>query len=153
MHRLLHRHLGKAVAGAALALTGTAAMAAVTLPAGAGATGTTATPPAAAGAPAPGRDPGAPPPGVVEPAGTQGARGHGRDPLTDDELRRARDLAQPRALRNAARNVTGRPGPNRSSPIWPNAGPRKPGWPTRRAAPWSRSTTTRPTATSPRRST
>ncbi|MGW2403987.1 Tat pathway signal sequence domain protein [Streptomyces sp. NPDC001739] len=111
MHRLLHRHLGKALAGAALALTGTAVMAAVTLPAGAGATGTTDTRPAGAGAPAPGRGPGAPPPGVVEPAGAQRERGRGRDPLTDDELRRARDLAQPRALRNAARNVTGRPGP------------------------------------------
>ncbi|MER7155982.1 Tat pathway signal sequence domain protein, partial [Streptomyces lydicus] len=36
MHRLMHRHLGKLVAGAALALTGTAAMVAITLPAGAG---------------------------------------------------------------------------------------------------------------------
>ncbi|WP_099871248.1 Tat pathway signal sequence domain protein [Streptomyces lydicus] len=111
MHRLMHRHLGKLVAGAALALTGTAAMAAITLPAGAGATGPAGGRPAAAGASAAGRDPGQPPPAVVEKARAQGARGRGRDPLTDDELRRARDLALPRTPRAAARDVTGRPGP------------------------------------------
>ncbi|MEU9120982.1 Tat pathway signal sequence domain protein [Streptomyces sp. NPDC048506] len=111
MRNLMHRHLGKVVAGTAIALTGTAVMVAITLPSDAGATDGTGRRPAAAGAAAPGRDPGAPPPGVVERARTQGAHGVGRDPLTDDELRRAQDLALPRARRGAARDVTGRSGP------------------------------------------
>ncbi|MGW9177708.1 Tat pathway signal sequence domain protein, partial [Streptomyces decoyicus] len=93
MHHLMHRHLGKVVAGAAIALTGTAAMAAITLPADAGAAEGTAgrDRPRAAGAPAPGRDQGPPPPGRVEGARPQGERGQGRDPLTADEVRRAQD--------------------------------------------------------------
>ncbi|SOE10403.1 hypothetical protein SAMN06272775_1449 [Streptomyces sp. 2323.1] len=113
MHHLMHRHLGKIVAGAALALTGTAAMAAITLPSDAGAADGRGSRPAAAGAPAPGRDGGPPPPGVVEKAPAQGKRGTGRDPLTDDELRRAQDLALPRTLRGVAADVTGKPGPER----------------------------------------
>ncbi|MGW7245650.1 Tat pathway signal sequence domain protein [Streptomyces decoyicus] len=116
MHHLMHRHLGKVVAGAAIALTGTAAMAAITLPSDAGAADGTAgrNRPGAVGAPAPGRDQGPPPPpGVVEGARPQGERGQGRDPLTDDELRRAQDLALPRTPRGAAADVTGRPGPER----------------------------------------
>ncbi|MGW1373796.1 Tat pathway signal sequence domain protein [Streptomyces sp. NPDC002446] len=112
MHQLMHRHLGKVVAGAAIALTGTAVMAAITLPADAGAAGSTGTRPAAAGAAAPGGDPGQPPPpGVVEKVHAQGERGQGRDPLTDAELRRARELALPRPVRGVARDVAGRPGP------------------------------------------
>ncbi|MFJ3951872.1 Tat pathway signal sequence domain protein [Streptomyces libani] len=113
MHRLMHRHLGKAVAGAAVALTGTAAMVAITLPSDAGAAAGTdsRSRPAAAAAPGPGRDQGPPSPGVVERSPVEGERGRGRDPLTDGELRRARDLALPRTLRGAARNVTGKPGP------------------------------------------
>lgn len=112
MHHLMHRHLGKIVAGAALALTGTAAMAAITLPsdAGAAAGSGNGSRPAAAGAPAPGRDGGPPPPGVVEKAAAQGERGTGRDPLTDDELRRAQDLALPRTRHGATADVTGKPG-------------------------------------------
>ncbi|WP_327224058.1 Tat pathway signal sequence domain protein [Streptomyces platensis] len=112
MRHLMHRHLGKAVAGAAVALTGTAAMVAITLPSDAGATGgrDPRSRPAAA---APGRDQGPPPPGVVEKAPTEGERGRGRDPLTDDELRRAQDLALPPTRRGAAADVTGRPGPER----------------------------------------
>lgn len=110
MHQLMHRHLGKVVAGAAIALTGTAVMAAITLPSDAGAAEGTGARPVAAGASAPGRDPG-PPPGVVEEARAPGARGQGRDPLTDDELRRAQDLALPRPARGLARDVSGRPGP------------------------------------------
>ncbi|MFE0375625.1 Tat pathway signal sequence domain protein [Streptomyces inhibens] len=115
MHQLMHRHLGKVVAGAAIALTGTAAMVAVTLPADAGAADGpgTGSRPAAAGAPAPGRDPGQPPPGVVEGIRAQGERGRGRDPLTDDELRRAEDLALPRTPRGLVKDVTGKPGPER----------------------------------------
>ncbi|MGW2919284.1 Tat pathway signal sequence domain protein [Streptomyces angustmyceticus] len=115
-HQFLRRHLGKVLVGTALALTGTALMAAVTLPVGAGAADATVTgartgESGASGPSAPGPDPGPPPPGVVEAAGPQGARGRGRDPLTDDELRRARELALPRARRGAAADVTGRPGP------------------------------------------
>ncbi|MFG2532868.1 Tat pathway signal sequence domain protein [Streptomyces sp. NPDC048516] len=113
MRHLMHRHLGKVLAGTALALTGTAVMAAITLPAGAdaadGASGRSR--PGAAGPSVPGHDPGPPPPGVVEAAGPQGERGRGRDPLTGDELRRARDLALPRTRRGVAADVTGRPGP------------------------------------------
>ncbi|MFJ9469505.1 Tat pathway signal sequence domain protein [Streptomyces caniferus] len=112
MRHLMHRHLGKVLAGAALALTGTAVMTAITLPAGAGAAeGTSGR--SRTGVAAPGRDPGPPPPGVVEAARPQGERGRGRDPLTDDELRRAQDLALPPARRGAAADVTGRPGPER----------------------------------------
>ncbi|MFG2286698.1 Tat pathway signal sequence domain protein [Streptomyces sp. NPDC048595] len=111
MHQLMHRHLGKVVAGAAIALTGTAAIVAVTLPAGAGADDASRARPAAAGAAAPGRDPGQPPPGVVEQVRAQGESGQGRDPLTDDELRRARELALPRPVRGVAKDVTGKPGP------------------------------------------
>ncbi|MFE2225259.1 Tat pathway signal sequence domain protein [Streptomyces kronopolitis] len=111
MHHLMHRHLGKIVAGAALALTGTAAMAAITLPSDAGAAGSgNGGRPAAAGAPVPGSDGAPPPPGVVERAPAQGKRGTGRDPLTDDELRRAQDLALPRTRHGAVADVTGKPG-------------------------------------------
>ena len=80
--------------------------------------------PGAVGAPAPGRDQGPPPPpGIVEGARPQGERGRGRDPLTDDELRRAQDLALPRTPRGAAADVTGTPGPNASPPTWPNSPP------------------------------
>ncbi|MFH8568147.1 Tat pathway signal sequence domain protein [Streptomyces sp. NPDC017993] len=114
MRQLMHRHLGKLVAGAAIALTGTAAMAALTLPADAGAADRAAgrsARSAADGQGAPGSAAGKPAPGVVEGARAQGERGRGRDPLTDDELRRAKDLALPRTLRADAEGVTGKPGP------------------------------------------
>ena len=113
MRQLMHRHLGKLVAGAAIALTGTAAMAALTLPADAGAADRAADPSASAAAAgrAAAREEGEPAPGVVEGARAQGERGRGRDPLTDDELRRARELALPRTLRADAEDVTGKPGP------------------------------------------
>ncbi|MEU6812076.1 Tat pathway signal sequence domain protein [Streptomyces sp. NPDC046831] len=109
MRTVVHRHLGKAVAGAAVAVAATAAMVAVTLPgtAGAGETGKAGGGQAAAGTP------GTPAPGVVAPAPAEGAKGTGRDPLTDDEIERAGALAVDRRLTAAGENVTGGRGPQR----------------------------------------
>ncbi|MDT3396433.1 Tat pathway signal sequence domain protein [Streptomyces sp. B1866] len=120
MRVLVRRHLGKAVAGAAVAVTATAAMLAVTLPgdaaggsrAGRDATGVQG----AAGEPADGGQPAAPGrdrPGVVEEAPEQGARGVGWDPLTEEEMRRAQDVALARVPRGASRDAAGGAGPQR----------------------------------------
>lgn len=152
VRHLMHRHLGKAVAGAAVALTGTAAMVAITLPSDAGATGgrDPRSRPAAA---APGRDQGPPPPGVVEKAPTEGnAAGDGtRSPTTNSGAPRIWRCRPPGAA--PPPTSPDGPGPNASPPTWPNSPPRRPGSPTRRAGRWSPSTTTRATATSPRPST
>ncbi|MGV9254124.1 Tat pathway signal sequence domain protein [Streptomyces sp. NPDC003697] len=112
MRTVVHRHLGKVVAGAAVAVVATAAMVAVTLPgtAGAGETGRAGGRPAA-GAAAGGQD--TPAPGVVAPAPAEGTRGAGRDPLTDDEIERARALAVHRRPAAGGENVTGGRGPQR----------------------------------------
>ncbi|MET8827951.1 Tat pathway signal sequence domain protein [Streptomyces sp. NPDC004610] len=132
MREIVRRHLGKVVAGAGIAVAGTAAMVAVTLPGTAGAddnppTGATGGQPAAAGAPSTGKDgddggdgeggqQGAVAPGVVQEAPAQGERGKGRDPLTDDELRRVEEIAlgggQQQSLRSAE-SVDGERGPER----------------------------------------
>ncbi|MEV1051256.1 Tat pathway signal sequence domain protein [Streptomyces sp. NPDC049887] len=115
MRTLMRRHLGKLVAGTAIAVTGTAAMVAVTLPDTAGARAGQGAP-AAAGQRAPG-EPHAPPPpgpGVVAAAPAEGKRGTGRDPLTDDELERARRLAAAPAARTAL-NAAGDRGPQHLS--------------------------------------
>src|SRR4051794_40673002 len=52
-------------------------------------------------------------PGVVEQAPTQGDKGKGSDPLTDDEIKRAEQIAANRQLLNAAENVEGQRGPQR----------------------------------------
>ncbi|UNO43757.1 Tat pathway signal sequence domain protein [Streptomyces sp. MST-110588] len=115
----MRHHLGKVVAGAAVALTGTAVMVAVTLPGDAGAAqgeGRRGDPASAADGPgtrAQGEAGQPARPGVVERAPREGDRGTGRDPLTDGELRRAQDLALPRTLREDSRDVKGRPGPER----------------------------------------
>ncbi|MET9291484.1 Tat pathway signal sequence domain protein [Streptomyces sp. NPDC003077] len=135
MQKLVRRHLGKVVAGAAIAAAATAAMVAVTLPGDAGAAGSAADPRNAAAASggngstggngadgqggqgADAREQGAQgqraQPGVVERAPEQGKTGTGRDPLTDDELRRAQDLALPRTFRNNSEDVKGDRGPER----------------------------------------
>ncbi|MFJ6571081.1 Tat pathway signal sequence domain protein [Streptomyces sp. NPDC091292] len=99
-------------------MAGTALMVAVTLPGTAGAgeakdTGGTA----ASGTPAAGsgQREQAPPDGVVEDAPDEGERGTGSDPLTDDELRRAEQIAMAGGLRASARNVEGDRGPERLS--------------------------------------
>ncbi|GKQ37013.1 Tat pathway signal sequence domain protein [Streptomyces sp. A012304] len=124
MRTTVRRHLGKVVAGAAIAVTATAAMIAVTLPgtagadaggeraagqtAGEGTGGRTQT-----GQDASGQQGGAAavPPGVVQEAPAEGAKGQGRDPLTDDEIARVRTIALNRQLFNAGEDVDGDRGP------------------------------------------
>ncbi|WP_155058772.1 Tat pathway signal sequence domain protein [Streptomyces blattellae] len=124
MRNAVHRHLGKVVAGAAIAVAGTAAMVAVTLPGTAGA-GETGGNKAGAQQPVQGQGQGqgqeqeqaqgqtAVQPGVVEQAPAEGDKGKGSDPLTDDEVERAEQLAVSRQLFNASENVEGERGPQR----------------------------------------
>ncbi|MCT9005959.1 Tat pathway signal sequence domain protein [Streptomyces rhizosphaerihabitans] len=115
MRKIVHRHLGKVVAGAAIAVAGTAVMIGITLPGSAGAdesggglgAGGTAQQAAQDG---PG---GAVRPGVVERAPAEGEKGKGRDPLTDDEMKRVEQLAVNRQLFNSSENVEGARGPQR----------------------------------------
>lgn len=105
----MRRHLGKLVAGTAIAVTGTAAMVAVTLPDNGRSPG---------GPRCPGRRRGAGARGAGRPAlartrdrrcgPAEGKRGTGRDPLTDDELERARRLAAAPAARTALDAAGGR---------------------------------------------
>ncbi|MFG2884522.1 Tat pathway signal sequence domain protein [Streptomyces sp. NPDC048297] len=125
MRETVHRHLGKVVAGAALALAGTAVMVGITLPgtagadeAGGGRGGTRAVQQAGEGVQAAdgarsGDGAQAVRPGVVERAPAEGKNGTGRDPLTDDEIRRVEKIALDRQMLGAAENVDGRRGPER----------------------------------------
>ncbi|MFF3417151.1 Tat pathway signal sequence domain protein [Streptomyces sp. NPDC002698] len=118
MRKIVHRHLGKVVAGAAIAVAGTAVMIGVTLPGAAGAeeqggglrADGTAQQAAQDGQ---GEQDGAVRPGVVERAPAEGQKGKGRDPLTDDEMRRAERIAVNRALFDSSENVEGARGPQR----------------------------------------
>lgn len=123
VRNLMHRHLGKLVAGAAAALAGTAVLAAVTLPGDAGAAGGGSRTTAAEG---PGAGTGQAPqirPGAVERAPEEGSTGVGRDPLTDDEVARAQALATPRTFRGATEDVKGRAGPERLTTDLAELGP------------------------------
>ncbi|MEU1571623.1 Tat pathway signal sequence domain protein [Streptomyces collinus] len=122
MRNIVHRHLGKMVAGTTIAVAGTAVMVAVTLPGTAGAddNGTRAgqsAPQAAGAAGAAGAGEAAAgsgravPPGVVEAAPAEGQQGEGRDPLTDDELQRAEKIALSRQLFQSSESVDGDRGP------------------------------------------
>ncbi|MFB8776252.1 Tat pathway signal sequence domain protein [Streptomyces broussonetiae] len=118
MRTAVHRHLGKLVAGAAIAVAATAVMIGVTLPSTAGADDTTGD--VAAGQAAQGEggrqgqdDPAEVPPAVVEEAPEEGDEGTGRDPLTDDETERVVRLALNPALRASAEDVDGDRGPQR----------------------------------------
>jgi hypothetical protein len=109
---MVHRHLGKMVAGAAVAVTGTAVMVGITLPGTAGADesggtgdGRTAQQVARAGD--------TPAPGVVQQAPVEGATGKGLDPLTDDETKRAERIALSGPSLAFAENVRGARGPQR----------------------------------------
>ncbi|WP_221358089.1 Tat pathway signal sequence domain protein [Streptomyces beigongshangae] len=127
MRTTVHRHLGKVVAGAALAVAGTAVMVGITLPGAAGAddsggrsAGRTAQPAGAAqdggqgaGERTAGGRADAVQPGVVEDVPAEGDRGEGRDPLTDDETERVERLALDRALLRGGRDVEGDRGPQR----------------------------------------
>jgi len=116
VRKIVHRHLGKVVAGAAIAVAGTAVMVGITLPGTAGADdsgggqgGTGASQQAVQQGQA------AVQPGVVEQAPAQGEKGKGRDPLTDDEMKRVEQIAVNRQLFNASENVEGARGPQRVS--------------------------------------
>ncbi|MEV5491430.1 Tat pathway signal sequence domain protein [Streptomyces bobili] len=120
MRTTVRRHLGKVVAGAAVAVAATAAMIAITLPGTAGAEGTaggsgeqTAAGQQGAGQGGTGQQGGsaAVAPGVVEQAPAEGERGTGRDPLTDDEIARVERIALSRQLFNASQDVDGDRGP------------------------------------------
>ncbi|MEV6182542.1 Tat pathway signal sequence domain protein [Streptomyces sp. NPDC052016] len=128
MRTTVRRHLGKVVAGTAIAVAATAAMIAVTLPGTAGADGTGGSTGQAAGQAAAEQGSGsagqgagqqggsaAVEPGVVEEAPAEGARGQGRDPLTDDEIARVERIALSRQFFNAGENVDGDRGPQRVS--------------------------------------
>lgn len=116
VYKMMHRHLGKVVAGAAIAVTATAVMVGVTLPSNASgqdkgaAAGREGGP---QGSTAEQSQSGPPQPAVVESAPAQGKTGTGRDPLTDDEMKRAEQLALPRSFRKSSENVTGGTGPQR----------------------------------------
>jgi hypothetical protein len=116
VRKIVHRHLGKVVAGAAVAVAGTAVMIGITLPGTAGADDT-GNGKAAAGQSAAqvgqGAD-GAVAPGVVEKApAAEGEKGKGRDPLTDDEIQRVEQIAVNQQLLNASEDVEGERGPER----------------------------------------
>ncbi|MGW1064970.1 Tat pathway signal sequence domain protein [Streptomyces aureus] len=117
MRKIVHRHLGKVVAGAAIAVAGTAVMIGVTLPGSAGAeeSGGGLRADGTAQQAAEGRDTsgGVVRPGVVERAPAEGQKGKGRDPLTDDEIRRAERIAVNRQLFNSSEDVEGARGPQR----------------------------------------
>ncbi|MFF7370562.1 Tat pathway signal sequence domain protein [Streptomyces tricolor] len=115
MREKVHRHLGKVLTGAALAAAGTAAMVAVTLPGTAGADDSGGSGGGTRAARQAGQGPDAAPPGVVEQAPAEGKQGTGRDPLTDDEIRRVEKLAVAGRLSATARDVEGDRGPQRLS--------------------------------------
>ncbi|MFF0889400.1 Tat pathway signal sequence domain protein [Streptomyces sp. NPDC003456] len=112
MRSRVHRHLGKVVAGTAVAVAGTAVMIGITLPGTAGAddtrTGAGRSVPQEAGADGAGR---AVAPGVVEQAPAEGEKGTGRDPLTDDETERVAKIALSRQLFRSSEGVDGERGP------------------------------------------
>ncbi|MGW1892895.1 Tat pathway signal sequence domain protein [Streptomyces sp. NPDC002004] len=112
MRALAGRHLGKVVAGAAVAAAGAALMVAITLPGSGGPGDSNGKRTAAAGAAQ--RDAVAPD-GRVEAAPHEGASGVGSDPLTDDEIARAERIAVDRGLRAAARDAEGDRGPQHLS--------------------------------------
>ncbi|MFI6435521.1 Tat pathway signal sequence domain protein [Streptomyces sp. NPDC050759] len=117
MRKIVHRHLGKVVAGAAVAVAGTAVMIGITLPGTAGADDTGGGKAAAgqsAAQPGQGGADGAVAPGVVEQApAAEGQKGKGRDPLTDDEIQRVEQIAVNRQMLNASEDVEGERGPER----------------------------------------
>lgn len=112
MRNIVHRHLGKVVAGAAVAVAGTAVMVGITLPGTAGADESGGSGAGTRSAQLTGQD-GAVRPGVVQQAPAEGDRGKGSDPLTDDEIKRAEQIAANRQLLNSAQNVKGDRGPQR----------------------------------------
>ncbi|QTE01698.1 Tat pathway signal sequence domain protein [Streptomyces cyanogenus] len=115
MREKVHRHLGKVLTGAALAAAGTAAMVAVTLPGTAGADDSGGPGGGTRAARQAGQGQDAAPPGAVEQAPAEPKQGTGRDPLTDDEIRRVEKIAESGRLSATGRDVAGGRGPQRLS--------------------------------------
>ncbi|WP_327397097.1 Tat pathway signal sequence domain protein [Streptomyces phaeochromogenes] len=117
MRTIVHRHLGKVVAGAAIAVAGTAVMVGITLPGSAGADdsggGNGAGQTSQQAGQGKDQAQGAVQPGVVEEAAAEGDKGRGRDPLTDDETERVEKLALDQQLFRSSENVEGDKGPQR----------------------------------------
>ncbi|WP_062648762.1 hypothetical protein [Streptomyces maremycinicus] len=119
MRTTVRRHLGKVVAGTAIAVAATAVMVGITLPGTAGADdsgggkGGQSTGQAAGRQQGQQGDTGAVQPGVVEGAPAEGAKGKGRDPLTDDEIARVERIALDRQQFAASEDVDGDRGPQR----------------------------------------
>ncbi|MFI6333604.1 Tat pathway signal sequence domain protein [Streptomyces sp. NPDC050535] len=116
MRNIVHRHLGKVVAGAAIAVAGTAVMVGITLPGTAGADDSGGAKGSAGGqtSQVAGQQGSADvQPGVVEEAPDEGEKGTGRDPLTDDETERVERIALNRQLRLSSEDVEGETGPQR----------------------------------------
>jgi len=111
---IVHRHLGKVVAGAAIAVAGTAVMVGITLPGSAGAdeaVGKSGGQAAQQAGQLPGQQGGAVAPGVVEAPASEGDTGDGRDPLTTDEIDEVRKVALDPQLLRTSENVEGERGP------------------------------------------
>jgi hypothetical protein len=123
VRRTVHRHLGKVVAGAAIAVAGTAVMVAITLPGTAGADESGGTGKAAGSASNRRRTGQGAAPGVVQQAPAEGEKGKGRDPLTDDEMKRVERIAVNQQLLNSSENVDGKRGPQRLDVELANPGP------------------------------
>ncbi|MFI9644958.1 Tat pathway signal sequence domain protein [Streptomyces sp. NPDC052040] len=121
MRNIVRRHLGKVVAGTAIAVTGTAVMVGITLP-GSVSADASGSGRAAARQDGAGGSP-AVAPGVVEQAPAEGVKGRGDDPLTDDETRRAETAALTRQQFAAGRDVAGKQGPQRLSVDLADPGP------------------------------
>ena len=115
VRKIVHRHLGKVVAGAAIAVAGTAVMIGITLPGSAGAddSGGAGSGNQSAQQTGQGQGQTAVQPGVVEAAPAEGKKGKGRDPLTDDELKRVEQIALHQSSFAASENVEGKRGPQR----------------------------------------
>lgn len=115
MRKIVHRHLGKAVAGAAIAVAGTAVMVGITLPGSVSADESGGARQQAAQQARQGQGQGQDvvQPGVVEEAPAEGDKGTGRDPLTDDELERSERIALNQQLFRRSENAEGERGPER----------------------------------------
>ncbi|MFI1030844.1 Tat pathway signal sequence domain protein [Streptomyces sp. NPDC020951] len=114
MRTTVRRHLGKVVAGTAIAVAATAMMVGITLPGTAGAEDTGGGKAGQSAQQAAGQQQGdtaAVQPGVVEEAPAEGEKGVGRDPLTDDEIARVGKIALSRQQFNASEDVDGDRGP------------------------------------------
>ncbi|WP_105968789.1 Tat pathway signal sequence domain protein [Streptomyces geranii] len=121
MRKIVRRHLGKVVAGTGIAVAGTAVMIAVTLPGpagadesgGTGSAGNSGSPTSTGGSADQSGQQAAVPPGVVEQVPAEGAKGTGRDPLTDGEMAKVERIVLNRQLLDSSENVEGERGPQR----------------------------------------